>query len=418
MGNKQSLLDRYLEYRIRMREMKESRRIESGKLDRDKYLRKMDYKETKRREKQAKKSAKKQAKETKKLVKKNKPRRVSTSTKFVFFFILPVIFLILLVGTSFIFGELQLFIPIMISLGIVIVLTASALKETTTYPNFFIKRILGVYERKGYSLHTYVLDKESIKNDVEIPYYKGGLAFVWFWEEIVPVFGGEEKIVREIKDVLYPNDGVSIRTNLGIATSFSPNNMSETLRKCGKVEKEVTKEHLKTVSDLFFNMVEPEFKATIKDFASTNKNSTYETLINSTKTIATDLKNNVEALTDVQGTVNGAHLVEKFGIIVSDYNPEMRPDAKVEEAKEGITIARMNKEAALNEIAVKKDVLVAIGTAIKETTGDDPSQEAMGNLALSMFGNSNNVLFMGNSGGKNPAVAINTNNSKKGGPKP
>lgn len=417
MGNKQSLLDRYLEYRLRMREMKESRKTEGERLDRDKYLRKMDYKETKRREKQAKKSAKKQEKEAKKLAKKNKPRRVSTSTKFVFFFILPVIFLILLVSTSFIFGELQLFIPIMISLGIVIVLTASALKETTTYPNFFIKRILGVYERKGYSLHTYVLDKESIRNDVEIPYYKGGLAFVWFWEEIVPVFGGEEKIIREIKDFLYPNDGISLRTNLGIATCFSPNNMSETLRKCGEVKNEVTKEHLKTVSDLFFNMVEPEFKATVTSFASTNKNSTYETLINSTKTIATDLKNNVEALTDVQGTVNGAHLVEKFGIIVSDYNPEMRPDAKVEEAKEGITIAKMNKEAAMNEIAVKKEVLVAIGAAIKEATTVDPSQEAMGNLALSMFGNSNNVLFMGNSGGKNPAVAINPSNSKKGGSK-
>lgn len=422
MGNEKSslvtsLLDRYLEYRLKRKEIKEARKIEVKKLASQERLKKIEAKETKRKEEQAEKIAKKQAKAAKKLAKKSRPRKVSTSTKFVFFFILPVIFFVLLVSTSLILGELQLLIPAMISVGIVVILIASALKKTTSYPNFFIKKILGIYERKGYGLYSYILDKESIKTDAEIPYYKGGLAFVFFWEEIIVVFGGDKTFKNKVDDVYSPNDGVSIDTNLEIAIGFSPKHMSEALRKCGDVKNKVTEENLKTISGQFFNIAEPEFKATLKNFADKHVDSKYDAIINSVKDITTQLKSNVESRSDVQGTANGDHLVENLGVLVSKYNLEMKPDEKVETAKENITITKLNRDAAMNEISVKKDILTAIGTAIKETTGKDPSQESMTNLALSMFGNSSNILLMGNTGGKNPAIAVNTQKNQPGGKK-
>ncbi|MFA7202005.1 MAG: hypothetical protein WC099_03355 [Candidatus Paceibacterota bacterium] len=339
--------------------------------------------------------------------------KLSASTKFVLTFLIPMIFVISFIVISFALGEISLLTPLSISSGIAILLFGSALRSTTSHPDFFIKKIFGVYERERVSLFRYIFNKESISADAKIPYYKGGDSLIWIWEEMIPVFGGEKTYKNKIDDVFSPNDGISIETHLETAMSFSPEHMSAALRKCGEVRDKITEENLKNMSAQFFNISEPEFKGTLKKFAEKNIDSKYIDIINSVKEITTALKTNIETLTDIRETSNGDHLVENLGILVSKYNLEMKPDAKVEAAKENITVAKLNKEAALNEIQVKKDVLTAIGEAIETTTGSKPKQEAMTNLALSMFGNSNNILFMGNSSGKTPAVAINT--QKKGG---
>ena len=340
--------------------------------------------------------------------------KLSASTKFAFLFLFPALFLIFLFGLWLLLDEALLKASAFISSGIIVLLTGNSLKETVSHPDFFIKRIFGVYERKGVSFWTYIFKKNTIPTNAEIPHYEGGLSLIWPWEECIPVFGGEKVFKNEIKDVFSPNDGVSIESHLENVLSFSSCHMSGALKKCGPVKDKITEDHLKNVSILFFNIVEPEFRLSLKEFADIDKNSTYNDIVKSIKSLTTTLKTKVESLTDVATTSNNDHLIEKFGVLASDYNLELRPDPKVENAKEGITVAKLNKEAAINDIQIKKDVLTAIGTAIEETTGGKPDQKAMTELALSMFGNSQNILFMGNTGGKNPAIAVNTQKNQGG----
>ena len=339
----------------------------------------------------------------------------NTSTRFVFFILYPTIFSLLFIG--FIFSNSlfsALLSALLISTGIIFILVGDALKKTVHDPDFFVKKILGNYERHGVPLLTYILRRDSINEDLPIPTYSGGWRLVWRWEEIVPVFGGIKDYKQELRDVFSPNDGISITTHLQISTRFSPDTIHMAIRECGEIKDgKILEENLKNTSDKFFERAARECRSVIHNFGSDPQKKVMD-VINASKEISDDLRTSIEKFEDVQKTSNEDNLVETLGIIALRYNLELRPDEKVENAKEGVAVARLNKDAALEEVQAKKALIKEIIQVIKDNSesGKGPDGKDLTILTLSMLGNSNNVLMAGTGAA---SAIIGVDPKKKGG---
>ncbi len=296
-------------------------------------------------------------------------------------------------------------------------------------PYKFALKILGEYYREGTTVWCYVfksLQKKSYKvtgpdgkeknvpfDKLPIPLFSGGNTFFLFYpwfQSFVLVDVSSQNYDENISEVRTNEDQVD--SDLNIELSFFISDFRKFLEFAGEIKEKTEAKHFLNVKKVFMGMMaEPVREHAENPNHGPNK---WELLAAAGKEfielILTQVSESTDAKMDVEklGKGNGNVVIKGLGITVSKLNiTKVKPDEKVEKAKEDVNIyqRRQEKEEIKRKIQKIVQESTAEGVKFYKDLGVDPKTSI--NVVQSQRGEATRIIYDFEGGGQSPFLILN-----------